>query len=79
MRELYLVCQQQAYRLDALLAPIHEVADQEELVDRRSAADHVQQSQKVVKLPVKISGDLDGRLDLHQRVFALEDFLRLFD
>ena len=69
LRVLELVAEEQQDGLEALLAAVHVVAEEEVVGVRREAA-HLEGAQQVRVLPVDVAHDLDRRVQLDQRRLA---------
>jgi len=72
LRVLDLEREQQADRLERLLAAVHVVAE-EQVVGLGREAPVLEEPQQVVVLPVDVAADLDGRLELQQDGLRHED------
>ena len=76
---LDLVRHEEAHGFDTLLAAVHEVANEQELVDRWRPASYLKQPEHIIELTMEVAGDLDGRLKLQQRRLLLNNLLAFSD
>lgn len=75
LRIFDLVREEQTYRLQTPLSPIH-VVPEEKVVGRRREPPVLEEAEDIMVLSVRVAGELDGRVDLEKHGLRQEDLVR---